>query len=458
MPSAAYVAEVTPGKLASPEATAQAFGRVTGLDPSQVLGVILAAPRSAALKLLTLDPASYTRLSSGLAHVPGLVVHPVSERLFDSLAPDVTGSVGTEASLVLREQGVAYRPGSTVGQSGLQQVFQRQLAGSPDTEVIAEDGAGRQVAVLARWLGRAGTAVRTTIDSAVQAAATAALAGQTTAAAIVAVQGSTGHVLAVADHGVPGLPRVDPLGGHYQPGQAFTIISTAALLSGGLQVNSPIPCTSSNQVGGQTFTNVPAEPALGTQPPFSTDFAQACGTAFTGLSRRLDAGQLAASAAAFGLGANWKLPLTAFPGSVRVSGGDAGLAADTIGQGGVLVSPLAMALVAAGVDSGVQRPPVLITDPADPSLAPRAVSRAQTMSSLRALMRSAVQSGAAHQADLAGKPVYGQVGTAPAAPGSRLWASWFVGYRGDVAFAVLELSKSPSTSAVPLGAAFLGGF
>jgi membrane peptidoglycan carboxypeptidase len=117
-----------------------------------------------------------------------------------------------------------------------------------------------------------------------------------------------------------------------------------------------------------------------------------------------------------------------------------------------------MALVAAGVDSGVQRPPTLITDPADPSLAPRAVSGAQTVSSLRALMRSAVQSGAAHQADLAGKPVYGQVGTAPAVPGSQLWASWFVGYRGDVAFAVLELSKSPSTSAVPLGAAFLGGF
>jgi cell division protein FtsI/penicillin-binding protein 2 len=458
VPSAAYVAGVTPGKLASPVATAQAFGRVTGLDPNQVLGVILAAPQSAALKLLTLDPASYTRLSSGLGHVPGLAVHPVSDRLFDSLAPDVTGSVGTEASLALREQGVAYRPGSTVGVSGLQQVFQRQLAGSPATEVIAEDGAGRQVAVLARWLGRAGTAVRTTIDSSVQAAATAALAGQTTAAAVVAVQGSTGHVLAVADHGVPGVPRVDPLGGHYQPGQAFTIVSTAALLSSGLQVNSPIPCTSSNQVGGQTFINVPPEPALGTQPPFSTDFAQACGTAFTGLSRRIDAGQLAASAATFGLGASWRLPLTAFPGSVRVSGGDAGLAAGTIGQGGVLVSPLAMALVAAGVDSGVQRPPTLITEPADPSLAPKALSRAQTMSSLRALMRSAVHSGAAHQADLAGKPVYGQVGTAPAAPGSRLWASWFVGYRGDVAFAVLVLSKSPSTSAVPLGAAFLARF
>ena len=74
---------------------------------------------------------------------------------------------------------------------------------------------------------------------------------------------------------------------------------------------------------------------------------------------------------------------------------------------------------------------------------------------MRTLMRSTVAAGAAQEADLAGTPVYGQVGNAPAAPGSKLWASWFVGYRGDVAFAVLELTTSPSTSAVPLGASFL---
>ncbi len=430
--STAYVAEVTPGKLADPQATAQAFGQVTGLNPSQVLGVILAAPQSAALKLLTLDPASYANLRADLRHVPGLTVQPASERLFDSIAPDVSGAVGTEASMELRQDGVAYRPGSTVGQSGLQEVFQRQLTGSSATEVVAEDGAGRQVAVLARWPGRTGTTVQTTIDSGVQAAAAAALAGQPqpVAAAIVAVRSSDQHILAVADHGVPGLPRVDPLAGHYQPGQAFTIISTDALLSGGLQANSPIPCTTSVSVGGQTFTNVPTEPTLGSQPPFSTDFAEACGTAFTGLSRRLDASQLTAAAAAFGLGGHWKLPLAAFPGSLRAPGSDAALAGETIGQGGVQVSPLAMALVAADVNSGVQRQPVLVTNPPDPGLTPRAVASPQTIGTLRALMRFTVTSGAAQQADLAGAPVYGQVGNAPAAPGSRLWASWFVGYRG----------------------------
>jgi hypothetical protein len=36
-----------------------------------------------------------------------------------------------------------------------------------------------------------------------------------------------------------------------------------------------------------------------------------------------------------------------------------------------------------------------------------------------------------------------------------VWASWFVGYRGDVAIAVLELSHSPTTSAAPLAAQIL---
>jgi len=67
-----------------------------------------------------------------------------------------------------------------------------------------------------------------------------------------------------------------------------------------------------------------------------------------------------------------------------------------------------------------------------------------------------VHQGAARQADLAGLPVYGQVGTVLDRPGKHpVWATWFVGYRGDVAIAVLELSRSASMSAVPLASRVL---
>ena len=232
-------------------------------------------------------------------------------------------------------------------------------------------------------------------------------------------------------------------------------MSTAALLADGLSPANQIPCLPSTSVGGRTFTNVPAAPRLGGQPPFSSDFAESCGTAFTTLSQRLSGAKLSGSAASFGFGAHWKLPLNAFAGSFQASGSQAGLAANTIGEQGVQASPLAMALAAAGVASGKWRPPMLVTSPPDPGLSPRAVAAPQTVVALRQLMRTAVAKGAARAANLAGTPVYGQVGTAPVAPGSRWWAHWFVGYRGDVAFAVLELTRSASASAVPLGAAFL---
>ena len=455
-PSPAWVAQVRPGKLAHPEQTAEKFAKVTGLDGQQVLSVIDAAPQTHPLTLVTLSPSAYAKLRKKLGRVPGLMMRRVSLRLFDTSAADVTGTVGTELTPRLQAQGVSYRPGITVGIRGLQAVYQRRLAGSAETEVIAENQAGHQVAILKQWDGTKGTAVRTTLEGAVQRAAASAVAGQAAASAIVAVQASTGHIIAVADHPGGGT-RVYPLAGQYQPGEAFTIVSAAALLANRTGLDEQIPCLPSSRVGGRTFTNVPAVSGLGSQPLFSMDFAQSCGTAFTTLSQGLTGSRLASSATAFGVGAQWKLPLSTFSGSFRASQTQGGLAADTIGEQGVLVSPLAMALVAAGVDSGKWRPPVLVTSPPDPGLSPRVVASAQTVVSLRTLMRDAVTSGAARGANVGGEPVYGQVGTVRAAIGSKYWAHWFVGYRGDVAFAALELTKSPSTSAVPLGASFLSG-
>ncbi len=75
--STAFIAEVRPGQLKNPGATAKAFAKVTGLDREQVLSVIQAAPQSEKLTLLTLDPATFRQLSRALDRVPGLNVHQV---------------------------------------------------------------------------------------------------------------------------------------------------------------------------------------------------------------------------------------------------------------------------------------------------------------------------------------------------------------------------------------------
>ena len=447
IPSRVYVVGVMPATLADPAVTAERFAKATGLDAGQVLGQITAAPPNQFLKLASLDPASYSALRSGLRDVPGLAVRRDRARLFQAEATGLVGQVGNETDSVLRNEGVFYLPGTTVGLSGLEQRYQRQLLGTPTTEVVAVTSAGRQVGVLARWPGVPGTPVRTTISSKVQSAALAALGGVSGSGEIIAVQASTGEVLAVAQqHGSGSPAAVDALNARLTPGTAFTIVSAAALLGAGVTTGTPISCENSFTVGGQTFTS----DGTGSARPFSDDFADDCGTAFAGLSERLTASQFDQVVKGFGIGADWdSLPVPAFSGSVPSAAGVADLAAETIGQGNVQMSPLAMAMVAAAVDSGSWHTPQFIVGSADPS--GTALNPSYT-TELRSLMRGAVRSGAAQAANRPGAPVYGQVGLVHT---GSTWTSWFVGYRGDIAFTVIESGKTAQLSAASLAGAFL---
>jgi cell division protein FtsI/penicillin-binding protein 2 len=448
---------VIPGQLTDPAKTASGLAGATGLSASQILGWISEAPTAGFLELVRFTPGQYSQVAGKLSGVPGLITQQQQSRLFGSIADPVTGSVGGEATSMLQEEGVPYRPGTTVGLSGLQQAYQRNLVGSPTTQVVEEDASGRVVSVLKSWPGHQGTNVRTTINSGVQQAADNAVDAAPGSAAIVAVSSTTGQVLAVAENTASGMPAVDPLDGHYQPGQAFTIVSAEALLASGTSVSAPIPCGTSNQVGGQNFTNSLPVTGLGVLPTLSADFAGACTTAFAGLSLKLTASQLQTAATGFGLGDGWQLPLTSFAGSIAKPAGQAEIASETTGQQGVLVSPLDMAMVAAVADSGTRHSPTLVTGTGSSGTsgpASRASLSPSVLSGLQAMMRQTVTSGAGSAADVPGAPVYGEVGTAALGTGG-LQANWFVGYQKDVAFAVLEFSPSASASAASLAGQFL---
>ena len=438
---------VVPGKVKHPLRTAEKLAKVTGLaqsDADEMSGQIEAWPPKKFLELVQLSPASYRQLRHALRKVPDLRHKWVVKRLFESAAPVVTGEVATETARTLIVDGEPYRPGTTVGLTGLQQAFQTKLAGKPTTEVVVQSAAGKQLRVLHKWLGGGGSDIRTTISGAVQQAAQEAMTGVTVPAAIVAVRAGGGQILGVVRHTTHGMPIVSPLDGRYQPGQSFTIVSSAALLAAkSVTAKTPVKCYKRNPVG-VPFTNTPAEPNLGAQPSFSSVFAHACSTAFAGLSLRLNSAELTSAAQSFGIGGTaWKLPIPAFPGAMADPAGNAGkVAADTVGDGSVRVSPLDMALVAGTVDAGRWRAPVVLRTPgaalpARPKLNPAVVSQ------LRALMRATVTSGAAKAANRRGIPLYGQVGTAPLLGHPRLRAIWFVGFSGNIAFAVLVFSRSP---------------
>jgi cell division protein FtsI/penicillin-binding protein 2 len=449
LPAPAYVLGVWPERLANPAATARAFAQLTQVQVGQVLGLIAAAPPNQFLRLATLDSATYASLRGSLHEVPGLVVKPESQRLFQAEATGLVGEVGSEISQRLRDDGALYAPGTTVGLSGLEQTYQRQLLGTPTTDVVVVNSNGAQVGALAQWPGAAGTSVRTTIEPKVQNAALTAVNGVSASGEIVAVQASTGDVLAVAQHqGAGALPPVGALNAKLVPGNAFTIVSAGALVSSRvLTVSTPISCSNSIIVAGQTFTSY----GSGTTKPFSTAFADGCTTAFASLSERLTASQWEQAVKEFGIGADWsQLQVPAFSGSVPSSPGGADLAAQIIGQGNVRMSLLSMAMLAAAVDAGRWHVPQVIQASPDPVNTGTKLDP-NTMSALQGLMRGAVRSGAAQAASLPGAQVYGQVGMVHTGSG---WMSWFVGYRGDIAIAAIESAKTPKLSAAALTRTF----
>ena len=452
-PSTDYQVGVYPGRLTNVARTAAEFSQVTGLDAQQVLGQIRAAPPRQFLSLLTLDPASpqFSELRSRLAKVPGLSSEHKPARLFGSTAAAVTGTIGTENSSALRAEGAAYQPGQTVGVSGLEQTYQDELAGTPSTSIVVVNAAGQTTATLSNVPGHPGTPVQTTIDGHDQALAAAALAAQHSSGEIVAVDSGTGAIRALAarEAGSVPLPPDGPLNAKLEPGMAFSIVSAAALLgTDGVSTSRPLPCQSVANIGGQTFTYQPGSPSSGT---FATDFAAGCGTAFATMSEKLTARQLADVERSFGVGTPWNLRVPAFSGSVAATTGQAGVAAQATGTGGVLMSPLGMAMVAAEVDAGTGRTPVLVaSDPPATWQAPLSTSK---LGELRQLMRQAVLSGSAHGANVSGSPVYGQAGVVQT--GKNAYLSWFVGYRGSVAVAVIETGTTPAQAAAALAGTFL---
>jgi cell division protein FtsI/penicillin-binding protein 2 len=153
------------------------------------------------------------------------------------------------------------------------------------------------------------------------------------------------------------------------------------------------------------------------------------------------------------------MPLASFAGQFPAPTDAAGLAAASIGQGETLGSPLTMALVASTADSGAFHAPVLVADPA-PGTAPTSTPvPPPVVDALHQLMRAVVTSGTGTAANVGGAagPVYGKTGTAEFGPANPpATHAWFIGFREDVAFAVLvEGGGVGGQVAAPIAAKFL---
>jgi cell division protein FtsI/penicillin-binding protein 2 len=455
-PTAVVTVGVVPSRLGDPTAPLATLQRTTGADPTRVRAAIAAAKPDSFVPVITLRRPAFDAVKAVLNPIPGVLFQTQTVDLAPTptFALPVLGKVGPATAEALKAAGPGFEGSDAVGLNGLEGLYQRRLAGTPSGSVAIVDANGRHLRELYGVQGGTGQAVRTTLDVKAQSAAEQALAGVAQPAALVAVQASTGQVLAVAN--APADSTYDrALAGRYPPGSSFKVVTAAALLQAGVTLDTVVPCPARAVVGGKPFTNFEGE-APG-PVPFLTDFARSCNTAFVGLASRLAGPAFADTTRAFGIGAKWSLPLTAFSGQFPAQGDAAEVAAASIGQAKVLASPLAMSLVAATAATGTWHAPTLVVDPAQGPAATPSTIPAEVVNALQQLMRAVVTSGTGTAANVVGPPVYGKTGTAEFGPGTPpATHAWFIGFRGDMAFAVLvEGGGVGGRVAAPIAARFL---
>ncbi len=406
--------------------------------------------------VVSLTQARYEQLKPVIYPVPGTVFNTFGARspLTPELGTHVVGTVGPVTAQEIQELGPAYSAGDTVGQSGIEQAYEHQLAGSPGATVAVTDHAGTAVATLRRFPDRPGTAVQTTIDPAVQQAAESALSGETLPSDLVAVQASTGDVLASVS--LPDSQQADDAFiGAYPPGSTFKVVTAADLLEHGSTPSSPASCPPTITVNGEVFHNFEGETTSSLS--LLEAFAMSCNTAFIGLSNSLPAASYTTTAAQLGIGATIKMGLSAFGGKVPTPTSSSDAAATAIGQAQVAVSPLAMADVAASVDSGSLHLPRLVSGAGDDA-APAQALDPTVEAGLRTMMQAVVTSSVGTAAG-AGLPAgtFGKTGTAEFGNANPPQTdAWFIGYHGDLAFAVLVVGGGVGGAvAAPIATKFL---
>jgi len=336
------------------------------------------------------------------------------EHPLGSAAIDVTGEIGEaeeEDLPTLARQG--FPAGTPVGISGLEQAFNRRLAGKPGGSLLAVADESGSARILAQAKPQPGAPVKTTIDPALQEAAVTGLAGR--AGGVAVLDAKTGDVRALAGQAFSA-PQ--------PPGSTFkTITTTAALEKGVVSLDDEFEITDGVNVGGRFISNANGEYCGGT---FRQAFAESCNADFAPLGPKIGNDDLVATAERFG----FNHPPTLYAPDVVAAvdppestipteiGDELDLGVSAIGQGEVLATPLQMATVAQTIgNNGVREPTSVVANrKLRPETRSERVMSPKVAGELTELMIGVVTEGTGTAAAIPEAQVAGKTGTAELGP------------------------------------------
>jgi len=313
-------------------------------------------------------------------------------------APDIASEIAGRLDAGPAEQAgllraLGYPSDARVGVSGLERVFQRELAGTPGGTLSV---GGR---VIARTQPRPGTDVRTTIDPKVERAAIAALAGRY--GGVAAMDPRTGELLALAGVAFSALQP---------PGSTFKIVTLTGVLEAHVATaRTGFPVTDAATLSGVRLENANGEYCGGT---LVDAFAHSCNSVFAPLGAQLGAARLVDVAERYGFNETPGIAGAAtstIPPADQI-GDELAMGSSAIGQGLVQATTLQMTIVAATIAMDGRRPVPTLRVGERPRFV--RVTRPRVARAVARMMRAVVAYGTGTAAAIAGADVAGKTGTA----------------------------------------------
>lgn len=408
-------------------------------EPDRVAGALAAA-------LSRIDPVAYTPqsiLAAARRSAGPYTVILLTEYEADTIGGELIGLPG----VTLTQEWDMVPTDRKFAPDLLTQVRKTVIAevdGKAGWSVVTRNANGADLDVLHEVAAQPAPSFALSIDRFVQNSAQHAVDLRTEQTMMVVLRPSTGAILAVAQNKAADRDGPVATSGQYPPGSIFKTVTASAAMAAGLATpETVLPCPSHTTIGERTIPNYELF-SVG-DVPMATAYERSCNTTFARLASRLDGTALTEAAARLGIGQDYTVEgLPTMSGSVPPAEGLVQRAEDGIGQGRVVVSPFGMAVMAATVAQGSAPVPYLIAGRPTRIDGDRPAIDQRVVDGLRTMMRMVVTGGTAERIRDQGE-VYGKTGEAEVDGGSH---SWFVGYRGDMAFATLLVKGGSSDNAV----------
>lgn len=429
---------------------ATALSDALELDPADYVDRVLNAGDRAWVEFIVLRDDGQTDIPfEAINEIPGALASEDVMFLAStaSFARGLFGTYGVPTAEQLEKSDGAWQAGVPTGLSGLQRMYNDDLAGRDGLRITVDNAAAEgdqaadsQVEAFERKAVD-GSSITTTLDLSVQALAERTIDDSEVLAGLVAIRPSDGHILAAAE-GPSSTSWPLAMTGSYAPGSTFKVVTALAMLRNGLTPESTVSCPATLDIEGTQIANYDGYPeAYVGDITLAEAIAESCNTTFVGQWEEISPEQIHTAGQALGLVAEQQTGFSgAVLGSIPTDVQGAEHAAGLFGQGVVESSPLGMATVAASIAAGQTVSPVLLTDPAveapqDTAGAGEAALTEEEAATLRELMHGPVATGTVPiLQDVPGAPVLAKTGTAQfVEDGEMLAHTWIMAIHGDLA-------------------------